>query len=95
MRQKQAQRIVSQAQPSLVSQQLKDFNRDCFKFICHTDYKDQNHMIYLTDLCQPTLWKYLLKDKNYSPDSFVETSDEWANMINGVRRKCELVVNVL
>ena len=52
-------------------------------------------MIYLTDLCQPTIWNYLLEDKNNSPEYFVETLDELANMINGVCKKCELDVDVL
>jgi hypothetical protein len=78
-----------------IQNKLKDFSRDCIKSICHTVYKQQDHMIYLTDICQPTVWEYLLKDKRNRPNDFVETPVDWAKTTTGICQKCELDVNVL
>ena len=80
--------------PSIIHK-LTDFSRCCIKCICHTKYNQQENMIYLTDLCQPTIWEYLLEDDEEYPDYFLETAEEWGNMVNGLCRKCELDVNVL
>jgi hypothetical protein len=59
-----------------IQDKLKDFSRDCIKSICHTNYKYQEKMIYVTDMCQPTIWEYLLRDKNIKPNYFLETPKE-------------------
>jgi hypothetical protein len=78
-----------------IQHKLMDFSRDCIKSICHTKYNEQKYMVYLTDICQPTIWEYLLNDKRNRPDYFLETPVDWAKIIAGICRKCEMDVNIL
>ena len=51
--------------------------------------------IYLVDLTQPTVYKHLVSSDADVPKYFLETPEEWGNIINLVSQKCNLDVNQL